>query len=91
MRTNVDGVHSLLRWTFQQGQRWLTCSLLLNDSGGYDVCVMPHWNFELSTIEPYNSAGDAFGRHAQIAMSLRGNGWTLVDHAAKRARDSAPL
>lgn len=89
MRRNADRSHSLLRWTFHQGHRSLTCSLTANERDGYDVCVMPHWNFALSTIEPYDHAADAFGRHAQIAMALRGNGWTLVDHGATRPRNAA--
>lgn len=78
--TQAQEPKSLLRWVFKQGQRTLTCGLLANDDGGYDVCVMPHWNIEESTIEAFEDAGEAFGRHAQIAMTLRGNGWTLADH-----------
>ncbi len=76
---------SLLRWVFHQGARTLTCGLIVNEDGGFDVCVMPHWNLDASTIESFDAAGPAFGRHAQIAMDLRGNGWTLADHGTHAA------
>ena len=82
MTTQTQQPQSLLRWVFRQGGRTLTCGLSANDTGGYDVSVMPHWNIDASTIEAFEDAGDAFGRHAQIAMALRGSGWTVADHAS---------
>ena len=80
MTKETQRPQSLLRWVFRQGGRTLTCGLIANDTGGYDVSVMPHWNIDASTIESFDEAGPAFGRHAQIAMDLRGSGWTLADH-----------
>jgi hypothetical protein len=44
-----------------QGGRSLTCGLLANETGGYDVCVMPHWNLDAFTIEEFD------GSHAALA------------------------
>ena len=73
------------------GERTLTCGLLMNESGGYDVCVMPHWDLDASMIESFDEAGDAFGRHAQISIALRADGWVLADRASHAVRQRAQL
>ncbi len=73
-------LHVLLRWVFRHATRSLTCALIAND-GAFDVCVLPHWDLDAATLESFDDAGRAFGRHAQIAMMLRSDGWKLIDHA----------
>jgi len=84
MTTGRDEPQSLLRWVFRQGGRYLSCSLIASDDG-YDVCVVPYWNLDASTIQVFEDAAAAFGRHAQIAMALRGNGWALVEQGSAAA------
>jgi hypothetical protein len=74
MKRQTEEPRVLLRWIFHHATRSLTCALIANDVGGFDVCVLPHWDLDASTLEMFDDAGSAFGRHAQIAMLLETTG-----------------
>ena len=79
---------SLLRWVFRQGNRSLTCVVNANALGDYDGVCTAALDLPASTIETFDNGADAFGRHAQIALMLRSQGWT-VDHGATRSAVAA--
>ncbi len=82
MRTHAFESQSLLRWVFHHGQRALTCSVVTNGAGGFDVCVVPHWNLSASIVQRFDHAPAAFALHAEIAIGLRHKGWVVLEHAA---------
>jgi hypothetical protein len=66
----------LLRWVFYRGHDALTCAI--ETAGGrssYDVCVLPHWDLSLATVEHFDAPAGALRRHAEIALRLRLAGW----------------
>jgi hypothetical protein len=60
----------------------VTCQLDIRGNGSYEVCIVPHWDPSLSVIEHYDSPTPALLRHAEIARSLREDGWMVIDHVA---------
>jgi hypothetical protein len=67
---------SMLRWVFYRGGHALTCAVEATaDRSSYDVCVFPHWDVSLGTVENFAAAGSALRRHAEIASRLREAGW----------------
>lgn len=69
----------LLRWTFSQGDRSITCQLEADKStSAYYVTLVPHWSEASAVAERARSPIDAFQRHAEIAMRLRALGWSLT-------------
>ena len=68
----------MLRWVFHRGQDALTCAVETTvDRSAYDVCVLPHWNLSVSTIERFDAPAGALRRHAEIASRLRQAGWVV--------------
>ena len=66
----------MLRWVFQRGAVALTCAVeAAADRSSYEVCVFPHWNVSLGTVERFTAPGSALQRHAEIALRLRESGW----------------
>lgn len=66
----------LLRWVFHRGAESLTCAIETAASPtSYDVCILPHWNLEVASVEPFPVAKSAMRRHAEIASRLRQAGW----------------
>jgi len=66
----------LLRWVFHRGADSLTCAIETAASRtSYDVCILPHWNLEVASVEPFPAAKNAMRRHAEIASRLRQAGW----------------
>jgi len=69
---------SVLRWTFQQNRRVLTCAVRAeNDGASFDVTLVPHWDVSATSIETFDKESGAFARHAEIAMQLRDAGWVV--------------
>jgi hypothetical protein len=82
----------MLRWIFRRGTKALTCEVAAV-SGGYEVCVVPHWNVAASTIESFVTPVQAFAHHARIARRLQEGAWAVDrvpviddgDHAVQAA------
>ena len=75
-QTSTTEPTSMLRWVFHRGGHALTCAVeAAADRSTYDVCVFPHWDLSLGTVESFAAAGSAVQRHAEIAWRLREAGW----------------
>jgi hypothetical protein len=46
---------------------------------------VPHWDTSLALVEPFESAGDALRRHAEVASRLREIGWSVADYVPMSA------
>lgn len=65
-----------LRWVFRRGSDALTCAVETAVArSSFDVCVLPHWNLAVGTVEHFNVPEGALRRHAEIASRLRQAGW----------------
>jgi hypothetical protein len=66
----------MLRWVFHRGPDALTCAVEAAGSRlSYDVCILPHWDLSLATVEHFDGSASALRRHAEIASRLRLAGW----------------
>jgi len=80
---------SVLRWVFHRGGHALTCAVEVSaDQSAYDVCIFPHWNVSLGTVERFVGPGGALQRHAEIALRLRESGW-VAQYSATQDTDIA--
>jgi hypothetical protein len=68
----------MARWRFIRQAQVLTCEIRVDGSQSYDVCVVPHWNVDQSSVEHYRRASAALGRHAELAWYLGETGWKRV-------------
>jgi hypothetical protein len=50
---------------------------------GYILALVPHWDRTNGDMEIFVSGLRAFQRHADIAMSLRASGWTVVAYTGR--------
>jgi hypothetical protein len=69
----------LVRWIFERKGDAITCEIDMNEEHTCDVAVIPHWNAASSVVEHFNGPMGAMERHAELAMALREEGWTLTD------------
>ena len=75
----------LLRWVFQRGNQLLTCQLDREDlQSSYTLSLVPHWDVRQAASETFDAGVSAFRRHAAIAETLRGQGWTLAAYSVAR-------
>jgi hypothetical protein len=74
---------SMLQWIFTRNGAALTCELDAT-AGGYEVCVVPHWNVASAAIERFDAAVTALERHAELARYLRDTGWHLARRGTGR-------
>ena len=74
---------SMLQWIFTRSGAALTCELDAT-AGGYEVCVVPHWNVASAAIERFDAAVTALERHAELARYLRDTGWHLARRGTGR-------
>jgi hypothetical protein len=74
---------SMLQWIFTRNGAALTCELDAS-AGGYEVCVVPHWNVASAAIERFDAAVTALERHAELARYLRDTGWHLARRGTGR-------
>jgi len=70
----------MLRWVFGRRANAITCEVDFTADHQYEVSVVPHWDVSATAIERFDSAPHALQRHAELALSLRQAGWTVVDH-----------
>jgi len=83
-RTSTTEPTSVVRWVFHRGGHALTCAVEATaDRSAYDVCIFPHWNLSLGTVERFVGPGRALQRHAEIASRLRESGWVAQYSAAQ--------
>lgn len=68
----------MLRWIFRRRLAMVTCELDVNPAGGYDVCVVPHWDVSSSAVERFDAPASALQRHAELARCLREAGWMVT-------------
>ena len=71
---------SVLLWVFRRDFDAITCGVDVSASGTCEVRTVPHWDASLAVVEPFESAGDALRRHAEVASRLREIGWVVADH-----------
>ena len=79
MRTSGARIEDLLR----KGKRDSGAVEATADRSAYDVCIFPHWNLSLGTVERFVGPGRALQRHAEIASRLRESGWVAQYSAAQ--------
>jgi hypothetical protein len=52
---------------FHRGPNALTCALeAAGNRSSYDVCILPHWDLSLATVEHFDAPASALLRHANI-------------------------
>jgi hypothetical protein len=82
-QTSTTGADSY-RYGSSIGGHALTCAVEATaDRSAYDVCIFPHWNLSLGTVERFVGPGGALQRHAEIASRLRESGWVAQYSAAE--------
>ena len=72
---------ALLRWVFGRNAEEITCEIDFTEGegcDGYDVCVVPHWAVASTAIEHFDSPVQALERHAELAIALQAQGWTML-------------
>jgi hypothetical protein len=72
----------MLKWILQRDSDAITCQLDARDARSYEVWIVPHWNPSSAVIEYYEAPTEAILRHAEVARSLREEGWMVIDHVA---------
>ena len=91
MTTDTQAPQRLLAWTFRRGAQFLSCELLCTSDRHYAVVVTPHWSSGTTLVHELANSVNAFHRHADLAMQLRQQGWTVVAYAPLRSpRTPAP-
>ncbi len=69
---------AMLRWVFGRNAEAITCEIDFIDGEGDDVSVVPHWAVSSSAVEHFSSPLQALERHAELALALREQGWTMI-------------
>ena len=59
----------------------LTCEIVVNGPGSYDVCVIPHWDVGSSVVEGFERPSVAICRHADLVSHFREDGWMRISEA----------
>jgi hypothetical protein len=77
-KTAAAEARELVKWVFLREMKAITCEIRSTSGGGFDVCVLPHWNISSGIVEQYDELTAALRRHAEIALSFRQTGWLLV-------------
>ncbi len=75
MTSNAEAA-PILRWVFRRGHEALTCAVETAVArSSFDVCILPHWDLSVGTVEHFSAPASALRRHAEIASRLRQAGW----------------
>ena len=75
-RTTASEPTSVLRWVFHREGHALTSAVEATpDQSSFELCVLPHWNLSMGTVEQFMTAASALHRHAEVAARLRQSGW----------------
>ncbi len=70
---------SLIRWIFERNGNAITCEIDMSDRHTCDVAVIPHWDSAAAIIEHFDGPMGAMERHAELAVALLEEGWTVTD------------
>ena len=70
----------ILLWVLRREFDAITLGVDISNCGRCEVHTVPHWDPSLALVEPFESAGDALRRHAEVASRLREIGWVVADH-----------
>jgi hypothetical protein len=74
---------------FHRGADALTCAVeAASDRASFDLCILPHWNLAVATVEHFDAHSSALRRHAEIAARLREAGW-MAQYDATRPTGTA--
>jgi hypothetical protein len=70
----------LVQWVLRRGNEQVTCQVDVRRNGKttYEVAVVPHHAIETSTVEATPSSVAALQRHAELALWLREQGWSVA-------------
>lgn len=80
--TPAASARPVLLWVFRKDQDAITCEVEINAAGTCEVRTVPQWDPSLAVVEPFERAGDALQRHAEVAGRLRDLGWGAADHVS---------
>ena len=69
----------VILWVLRRDFDVITCGVDVNASGRCEVRTVPHRDPSLAVIEPFESAGEALQRHAEVAYRLRETGWVVAE------------
>jgi len=72
----------LVRWIFERNGNAITCEIDMNEKHTCDVAVIPHWDAAASVVEHFDGPMGAMERHAELAVALLEEGWTVTDRVA---------
>lgn len=75
----------VLLWVLRNEFDAITLGVGISDSGRCEVSTVPHWDASLALVEPFDCAGAALRRHAEVASRLREIGWVVADHVPMTA------
>ena len=79
MTSRTAELQQVLRWTFQRGSDLLTC-VVHGVPCAFRVSLIPHGSGQNSSVESCPSLSVALSRHADIAATLRDQGWDVVGY-----------
>jgi hypothetical protein len=69
----------IVRWIFERNGNAITCEIDMNQGQTCDVALIPHWDAAASVIERFDGPMRAIERHAELAVALLEEGWTVTD------------
>jgi hypothetical protein len=84
--TTTASSRPVLLWVLRRDFDVITCGVDVNASGRCEVRTVPHSDPTLAVVEPFDNAGDALQRHAEVAYRLREVGWVVADRMAVAAQ-----
>ena len=69
----------IVRWIFERNGDAITCEIDMNNGRTCDVALIPHWDAAASVVERFDGPMRAIERHAELAVALLDEGWTVTD------------
>ena len=79
MTSRTTELQQVVRWTFQRGSDVLTCVVHALPSA-FRVSLIPYGRGQTSSVHSCASLSAALTRHADIAATLRDQGWDVVSY-----------
>ena len=75
---------AIINWEFARGQERMSCRIDRGSdtAGVFAVALVPYRHLQRATVETFEAAAAAFGRHATLATDLRNSGWKLVGYTS---------
>jgi len=69
----------IVRWIFERNGNAITCEIDMKEGRTCDVALIPHWDAAASVVERFDGPRRAIERHAELAVALLDDGWTVTD------------